>query len=101
MGAPTFRVTPVDSLTLRLGGELDMSTVQILRDALRWVPAEGRVTLDLSDLAFLDSSGLNEFAQYADSLNGRGPLILANVPEQLVSLLELVAFDKLDTIEIR
>lgn len=101
MGDPTFRVTPVDSLTLRLGGELDMSTVQILRDALRWIPAEGRVTLDLSELAFLDSSGLNEFAQYADSLNGRGPLILANVPARLGSLLELVAFDTLDTIEIR
>jgi len=39
MNDPTFRITPVDSLTLRLGGELDMSTVQILRDALQAIPA--------------------------------------------------------------
>jgi anti-anti-sigma factor len=101
MDATVFRVTPEDGPTLRLAGELDMSTVQILRDALQSIPTEGKVTLELSELAFLDSSGLNEFAQYAASLNGRGPLILANVPERLASLLTLVAFDKLDTIEIR
>ena len=101
MNDPMFRITPVDSLTLRLGGELDMSTVQILRDALQAIPAEGRVTLDFSELAFLDSSGLNELARYAGSLNGQGPLILANVPRQLASLLEIVSFDKLETIEIR
>jgi anti-anti-sigma regulatory factor len=78
-----------------------MSTVQILRDALQAIPAEGRVTLDFSELAFLDSSGLNELARYAGSLNGQGPLILANVPTRLASLLEIVSFDKLETIEIR
>ena len=46
-------------------------------------------------------SGLNELARYAGSLNGQGPLILANVPRQLASLLEIVSFDKLETIEIR
>jgi anti-anti-sigma factor len=101
MADPTFRVTPVDSLTLRLGGELDMATAPILKDALQSIPSEGRVTLDLSELSFLDTSGLNAFAQYANSLDGQGPLILSNVPDHLVSLLEIVAFDKLDTIEIQ
>jgi anti-anti-sigma regulatory factor len=52
-------------------------------------------------LTFLDSGGLNAFAQYGQSLNGQGPLVLANVPDRIAHVLQLVGFDQLDSIEIR
>ena len=97
----TFQVTQVTGGTLRLVGDLDMATVPILHEALQLLPGKGHITLDLAELSFLDSSGLNEFARCAQSLNGQGPLILANVPNRISSLLEIVGFDKLDTVEIR
>lgn len=49
------------SYELRLLGELDMSTAAQLRDELARVTSDGarHVTLDLSDLAFIDSTGLS------------------------------------------
>jgi len=59
------------------------------------------VSLDLARLTFLDSSGLNTFADYGRSLNGQGPLVLANVPAAIAEVLDIVGFDELETIEIR
>ena len=46
---------------IRLLGELDMSTAPQLRDELARLTSDGAqvVTLDLSDLAFIDSTGLS------------------------------------------
>lgn len=46
---------------VRLRGELDMSTAPQLRDELQRLSAEGapQVTVDLSGLAFVDSTGLS------------------------------------------
>ena len=96
-----FQVIPVDSRTLRLVGDLDMATVPSLHAALQLLHGGGSITLDLEGLSFLDSSGLNEFARCARSLDGHGPLILVNVPGRISSLLEMVGFDKMDTVEIR
>ena len=80
---PSFRVTPMDGGTLQLAGELDMASAPLLSAALEGLPVEGRLSFDLAELTFLDSSGLNAFSQYASSLNGQGPLILANVRSPL------------------
>jgi anti-sigma B factor antagonist len=87
--------------TVRLAGELDMATAPLLKSALAGLPSEGPTALDLSELTFLDSSGLHVLAQYGNSLNGQGPLVLANVPDPIVSVLEVVGFDALETIVIR
>ena len=46
---------------MRLLGELDMSTAPQLREELTRVTSEGarHVTVDLSDLVFIDSTGLS------------------------------------------
>ena len=46
---------------VRLRGELDMSTAPQLREQLQRLPDDEapRVTVDLSDLAFVDSTGLS------------------------------------------
>ena len=64
---------------LRLVGELDISSARDLTDALTTLSGDGDLTLDLSELEFIDSSGLHAILQYAGSLNGRGDhLTLAN-----------------------
>ena len=49
------------SYEVRLLGELDMSTATQLRDELTRVTSDGarHVVVDLSDLAFIDSTGLS------------------------------------------
>jgi anti-anti-sigma factor len=101
MADPVFEAIRTDDRTLRLVGELDMGTVGVLKNALQLVPPEEALTLDLEELEFIDSTGLHEFARYARSLNGQGPLILKNASPELARLFELVAFDKVDAISIR
>ena len=63
----------------RLVGELDISSARDLSDALTALSDIGDLTLDLSELEFIDSSGLHALVLYAGSLNGAGgTLILAN-----------------------
>ena len=48
-----------EGITLRLSGELDLVTAPSLRDELARHQADGvRLVLDLSEIAFLDSTGL-------------------------------------------
>lgn len=78
-GFAPFRVLPLAGAHgFRLVGELDLSTVGILRAALDALP--GANVLDLAELSFMDASGLHAFEQYAATLNGAGPLVLENVP---------------------
>ena len=72
-------LVPLEDRGLRLVGELDISSAQDLSDALTTISGEGDLTLDLSELEFIDSSGLHAIMQYAGSLNGAGEhVILAN-----------------------
>ena len=64
---------------LRLVGELDISSARDLTDALTTMSGDGDLTLELSELEFIDSAGLHAILQYAGSLNGGGDhLTLAN-----------------------
>ena len=62
----------------RLIGELDMATVAQLKTAFETLSANGRVTLDLAELTFIDSTGLHAIMEFARSQNGSGPVILAS-----------------------
>jgi anti-anti-sigma factor len=100
--SPLFEVIPSDSGTLRLVGELDLGTVSVLTDAIeQMAPANGGITLDLSELTFIDSSGLHALATCAKALDGKGPLILANPTSWVLKVFELVGFPKYPPIEIR
>ena len=63
--------------TIQLSGELDLSTVGQLNEALApLVSPGGAITLDLSELEFMDSSALQAIYEAAKSLDGRGCLII-------------------------
>jgi anti-sigma B factor antagonist len=59
---------------VRLAGELDMSTAPQLREQLLRLASEGgaHVTLDMSELAFVDSTGLSVLITGLKSLRQEG-----------------------------
>jgi stage II sporulation protein AA (anti-sigma F factor antagonist) len=82
---------------LCLIGDLDMSTVDLLQDCLEGLDrGVRRVILDLDDLTFLDSTGLNLFVHAHQRF---GPelreLVLMNPPASARRVLELSAIDQL------
>ena len=96
-----FQVHQVDPRTFRLVGELDMATVQTFTAAIDATQADGQMTLDLSELAFIDSHGLHALVKYARALDGRGSLVLTNVPSFALKVFEIVGFDKNAGIELK
>jgi anti-anti-sigma factor len=65
-----FAVTPVERTSdrvLQVAGELDIATVQVLRDAVAKALAEGPPALlvDLTGTRFLDSTGCRELVRTA------------------------------------
>jgi anti-sigma B factor antagonist len=97
-----LEITPLgDKPGLALAGELDLITAPALDEAVRDLPANGPVTLDLSQLTFIDSSGLRAIAEISRNLNGGGPLILANPSGLIRRVLTIVDFQSHPGIEIK
>lgn len=92
---PRLVISPLDrphgnACLLQVAGDLEMSTAPQLRDTLTALPADTRLTLDLSGVTFCDSSGLNALLvvhRYFDA--GNGHLVLSSAPRRVVTLLEL------------
>jgi len=79
---------------IRLAGELDMSTVPELDPVLEAAAERGgAVLVDLSDLTFMDSTGIHTFIKAARSLGGRGCLILHGEQERVGRVLDLVGIN--------
>ncbi|MEV4709040.1 STAS domain-containing protein [Actinoplanes sp. NPDC049316] len=70
-----------DYARLRCAGEIDQATAPLFADALaEAVPGRRRVEVDLSEVSFLDSSGINALVQH------RKPgcaLVVVNVPPHI------------------
>ena len=99
--SPNLQVV-ADGGTLRLIGELDVETVAVFEAAVREAAqADGGVTLDLSELSFIDTCGMHTLAACASNLNGGRPLTMINVPSFTHRMFEIVGLDKHDAVEIR
>ncbi|GGL30263.1 STAS domain-containing protein [Planomonospora parontospora] len=85
---------------VHLGGELDLHTVPVLRDALEsgavWGPPATRaVILDLGGITFCDSSGLGELIAVMKHGQAAGiRLLLSTVPAVMARLLAITGLDK-------
>jgi anti-anti-sigma factor len=90
-----------DPRTFKVSGELDISNadhlVETLVEPLR---TGGDVLLDVSDLRFIDSSGVRALVQTAISLEGRGRLVLRRPQGPVLRVLDLMGLDKLGTLDI-
>ena len=80
--------------SIRLSGELDMSSAPELDRVLgAAVEHGGAVLVDLSELTFMDSTGINAFLRAAVSLRGRGCLILHGEQQRVRRVMDLVRVD--------
>jgi anti-sigma B factor antagonist len=87
---------------LRLVGELDMSNADQLADMLAEIGAAGdQVILDMSELTFIDSSGVHVILRYAVSLDGRGPIVLLNPGPTVMKILQIVGADSMPHVQVR
>ena len=84
------------SVTLSVRGEVDLTSVPLLRQELQDAEdaASRRIVLDLAGLDFIDSSGLHLLivAHHRAQSNGHA-LVLTNVPRQARRLFRLAGID--------
>lgn len=80
--------------TFRLIGEMDISNAETLAAVLEGkADGEGDITLDLSELTFIDSSGIRVFLRAMDRLEGRGKLILLSPTSSVRHVLSLMGLE--------
>lgn len=97
---PRIAIEPLESEHgFRIGGELDLVTVDVARAALE-PELRGTVILDLSGLEFMDDSGLGLIVGSVRQLGaGGGTLVLRNVPDNIFRIFEITGLTALLTIE--
>lgn len=106
MENPQDRVPPVQvekqeqHVIVRVGGEMDIDRAPLLQEALHTVitgpGCPDEVVLDLAELTFCDSSGLNALLQARLTAQEHGRRIRLHAPQpQVIHLLELTGTDQL------
>jgi anti-sigma B factor antagonist/stage II sporulation protein AA (anti-sigma F factor antagonist) len=90
-----------DPRRVRLVGELDASNADSLVEELgHLLSTSGDLVLELSELTFVDSTGLRSFLRIAEALDSTGKLVLDG-PQRLVArTLELVGLDRAPNIAV-
>lgn len=87
--------------TFRLVGELDLSTAPLLVGALEEsLGAGGDVVLDVSDLAFMDSTGIKTLLRLAQGLEGTGSLVLRSPTPAVRRVVELTRIDRIPNLKV-
>ena len=85
----------------KLSGELDLSTADQLIDVLAEDrTSAGDVALDLSELAFIDSSGLRVLLDTVRSLGEMGTLVLRRPSGEVARVFEVSGIDQLKGIRV-
>lgn len=80
--------------SIRLAGELDLSSASQLQEVLDVAVAYGgTILVDLTELTFMDSTGINALLRAAISLDGRGCIILHGEQDRVRRVLDLVRLD--------
>lgn len=83
-----------------LEGEVDMASAGDLRSAL--IEREnGPLVVDVSNLTFMDSSGLKVLIQAAASRNGSGSMVLRRPTRSVRRLLELAVPGGVEGLEVQ
>lgn len=96
-------IEPVDHPPgLRVSGELDLATVPELDAALRpMAESGGEITLDVSDLRFMDSSAVQVLIRTLQALDGRGLIYLLRPMASVRRLIDVMGLDRFENLEVR
>ncbi|MFD3511963.1 STAS domain-containing protein [Streptomyces sp. NPDC058657] len=104
MNEPRFSAVPSTDEgvpILRLSGDLDLTTVPLLMEAVNTaMHAHGRqrIVFDCTGLAFCDSSGLNFFLQLHQGTGPSDGLVLTHLGASLKRLLDITGADQVLTV---
>lgn len=100
-GPTTLSTTERAHPPVVLDGEIDMATAGQLTAALREpLAVGGPVVVDLSQVTFIDSTGLRTLYDAAQALEGRGCLILHGVNSATERVLSLIQIGDVPNIHI-
>src|SRR6476620_439686 len=102
MSTTVLEIRPMHPLVgLRLAGELDLFSSSELSLALADFDGDDPIHIDLSELTFIDSSGIGAILAFARSRNGSGPVVLMNPSQAVRRAIQIVGLDQHPSIEIR
>ncbi len=78
-----------------ISGDIDLSNANLLRDALQRVGAVRAMAIDMTNVAFIDSTGLNAIAQYGRRMleNGNSVYLIVTRPP-LRKIFEITSLDQ-------
>lgn len=86
---------------IAFSGEIDLATVQGFVSALKaWVEAGGPITLDLSQVTFMDSTGIHALIEAAGALGDRGCIIIHGAHGGIQKVFELTMLDSVPNVHI-
>jgi anti-anti-sigma factor len=98
---PILTVDSVGDGVFALSGSIDIGTEDTFRAWFdEFVAGDGRVTLDLSDVSFLDSTGIRHIVALSSRL-GERHLVLAGVSRRIRATLVIAGIDRRPGIEVR
>ena len=95
-----FKATPTEDGNLALSGELDALTVRHLNEALAVRNGALHVTLDVSELTFIDSTGLHAIVSYVQSREPDGTVTLQGASPHIVRVFEITCLSDLPKLRI-
>ena len=95
-----FSATPTEDGQIALSGELDALTVRALNEALANENGAPLVTLDVSGLTFIDSTGLHAIATYAQSREPDAIVTLTGASPHIKRLFEITRLTHLPQLRI-
>jgi anti-anti-sigma factor len=89
-----------DEACITLEGELDLATAHELWAAVEQaVVAKSRLVIDLSEVTFIDSSGLGVLIRVHQLLGGAGALVVRSPKPQARRLLQAAGVETLLTVD--
>ena len=88
--------------SFRLAGNIDASNAANVADLLEpYLQTDGDITLDLSELEFIDSVGLGVLVTTTKGLRGQGKLVVENPQHTVARAIELAGLLSISNLELR
>jgi anti-anti-sigma factor len=89
-----------DGTGLKLSGELDAHSAAALTDALTVFQGADEVWLDMTEVTFIDSSGLSSILSFARSRNGNGRIVIVDPTSVVGPIFKIIGLHDRAAIEV-
>jgi anti-sigma B factor antagonist len=91
-----------DPKGLRLVGDVDLATVDRFRSALApMLRHGGEVVIDMEEMRFIDSSGVQVIIRACEDLDDRGRLVLTHPRRTVVRMVRVMGLQRFKNLEVQ